>query len=57
MQINNNRGGARLNAGAPKKLNKAMPHSISLTDKQWLKFKNMGGAAWLRAVLNFIDKS
>ena len=51
------RGGARLNAGAPKKLNKAMPHSISLTDKQWLKFKNMGGAAWLRAVLNFIDKS
>ena len=47
-----NRGGARLNAGAPKKLHKANPHSIHLTDIDWLKFKEMGGVKWLKILLN-----
>lgn len=45
------RGGARPNSGRPRVENKAKPRTMRLTDEQWLKFKSLGGVAWLKSFL------
>ena len=46
------RGGARKGAGAPRKLEAAKSRTMRLVDKDWAKFKLLGGVTWLKAVLN-----
>lgn len=46
------RGGARPNAGAPVKADKAKNRTIRLTDAEYSKFKELGGANWLRHLLH-----
>lgn len=45
------RGGKRFGAGRPAKDELAKRRSIRLTDADYLKFKQLGGAAWLREKL------
>jgi hypothetical protein len=49
------RGGARPNAGAPKKAEIATNRTIRLTDTHWDKFKAVGGVPWLRNTLEDIE--
>ena len=46
------RGGARLNAGRPTVAEPAKNRTIRLTAVDWLKFKSIGGVAWLKSMLN-----
>ena len=46
------RGGARPNAGAPVKADKAKNRTIRLSDAEYKIFKERGGANWLRHILN-----
>jgi hypothetical protein len=50
------RGGARPNAGAPRKDDIAKTRAIRLTESHWQKFKELGGVDWLRHYLQHIDK-
>ena len=52
MADNKQRGGARLNAGRPAIANKAITRTLRLTDEHWLKFKSLGGASWLKSILD-----
>lgn len=45
-------GGARINAGAPKKLEAAKTRTIRLIDADWLKLKALGGTRWLKEALS-----
>ena len=51
MIKNKPRGGARIGAGAPKKLELAKSHTIRLTDAQWGEFKKLGGISYLKNIL------
>ena len=51
------RGGSRPNAGRPKIAEPATNRTIRLTDEDWLKFKSIGGAAWLKLMLNKSHKN
>ena len=46
------RGGSRPNAGRPTIAEPATNRTIRLTDADWLKFKSIGGAAWLKSILD-----
>ena len=46
------RGGARLNAGLPAIENKTLIRTLRLTDEHWLTFKRLGGAFWLKSILD-----
>lgn len=46
------RGGARPNAGAPLKADKAKNRTVRLSDAEYIKFKELGGARWLKMKLN-----
>ena len=52
MTIKPTRGGARLNAGAPKKIETAKSHTIRFIEADWLKFQSLGGAKWLKLILS-----
>lgn len=56
LYAQNNRGGKRPNAGAPKKAHPAKSRTIRLTDADWLKFQQYGGASWLRSYLQCDSK-
>lgn len=48
---NNKHGGKRAGAGAPKKTDLAKNRCIKLTDSDWIKFRALGGAKWLRKIM------
>ena len=50
------RGGTRLNAGRPTIAEPATNRTIRLTYADWLKFKSIGGVAWLKLMLNKAHK-
>jgi hypothetical protein len=45
-------GGARPNSGRPKVAEPVKHRTVRLSDADWMKFKALGGAQWLRSVLN-----
>ena len=51
MQTKPTHGGARLNAGAPKKIEAAKTRAIRLIDSDWLKLKSLG-ISWLKEELS-----
>lgn len=49
------RGGKRIGAGRPAKDDLAKRRSIRLSDVDYIKFKQLGGAKWLREKLKEKD--
>lgn len=52
MADSKQRGGARQGAGRPTIAEPAKNRTIRLTDADWLKFKSIGGVAWLKLMLD-----
>lgn len=49
-------GGAREGAGRPPLEVKAQNRTIRLTDAEYLKFKQLGGASWIKKQLTIVTK-
>lgn len=50
--VKENRGGSRAGSGRPKVAEPVKHRTVRLSDADWMKFKSLGGAHWLRSVLN-----
>ena len=51
MMTKQTRGGIRIGAGAPRKIEVAKSRTRRLIDADWVKFKELGGVKWLKRIL------